>query len=61
MVVEKTERILQHKERTFGSFLRTTEFDVQVDNDNASTEIKNGVFNIKVPKAVKEIKITKRL
>lgn len=59
--VEKTEGTKHHIERSFGSFSRTISFDVEVDEDNALAEMKNGVLTIKVPKAAKEIKGTKRL
>lgn len=59
--VEKTEGTKHHIERSFGSFSRTLSFEVEVDEDNALAEMKNGVLTIKVPKAAKEVKGTKRL
>ena len=42
-------------------FSRTIQFDVEVDEDNASASMKNGVLTVTVPKAAKEIKGTKTL
>lgn len=58
---EKSEGTRHYVERSFGSFARTISFDLEVDEDNALAEMKNGVLTIKVPKAAKEIKGAKKL
>lgn len=50
-----------YRERSFGSFSRTIPFDVEVDEDSANAEMKNGVLTIKVPKSSKVIKGAKKL
>lgn len=59
--VERTEGARHWVERSFGSFARTVQFDVEVDEDNASAEMKNGVLTVTVPKAAKEIRGAKTL
>ena len=58
---ERTEGMRHYVERSFGSFTRTISFDVEIDEDNAFAEMKHGVLTIKVPKAPKEIRGSKRL
>ncbi len=48
-------------ERSYGSFVRTIPFDVEVDEDNATASMKNGVLTIRVPKTAKAVKGAKRL
>jgi len=50
-----------HVERSFGSFSRMIPFAVEVDEDNATAEMKNGVLTIRVPKSSKAIKGAKKL
>lgn len=50
-----------HIERSFGSFSRSFSFGVEIDEDNASAEMKNGVLTIHVPKSVKVLKGAKKL
>lgn len=58
---ERTEGTRHYVERSFGSFARTVSFDVEIDEDNALAEMRNGVLTIRVPKAPKEIKGSKKL
>lgn len=58
---EKTEGTRHYVERSFGSFSRAFTFEAEIDEDLALAEMKNGVLTIKVPKAAKELKATKRL
>lgn len=58
---EKTEGSRHYVERSFGSFSRTVTFDLEIDEDNAVAEMKNGVLTVKIPKAAKEVKGSKRL
>lgn len=58
---EKSEGTRHYVERSFGSFTRTISFDSEIDEDNASAEMKNGLLAIKIPKAAKEVKGAKRL
>lgn len=50
-----------HIERSFGSFARAIPFTVEVDEDNATAEMRNGVLTVRVPKSSKVIKGTKKL
>jgi HSP20 family protein len=50
-----------HIERSFGSFVRSIPFAVEVDEDTATAEMKNGVLTVRVPKSSKVIKGTKKL
>jgi len=58
---ERSEGTRHYLERSFGSFARTISFDVEIDEDDALAEMKNGVLTIRVPKAPKEIKGSKKL
>ena len=59
--VERAEGTRHYVERSFGSFSRTIQFDVEVDEDNATAAMKNGILTVTVPKAAKEIRGTKTL
>ncbi len=48
-------------ERSFGSFRRTIPFTVEVDEDNATAEMKNGILTIHIPKSAKVIRGSKKL
>jgi HSP20 family protein len=50
-----------HLERTFGSFGRAIPFAVEIDEDNATAEMKNGVLTIRVPKSEKVVRGAKKL
>lgn len=50
-----------HVERYYGSFSRRIEFDVEIDEDNSTAEMKNGVLSVIVPKSSKVIKGAKKL
>jgi HSP20 family protein len=50
-----------HVERSFGSFARKIPFGVEVDEDNSSAEMKNGVLTVRVPKSSKAIRGVKKL
>jgi HSP20 family protein len=58
---ERKEGEVTYYERSFGSFSRTVPFSVEIDEDNASAEMKNGVLSIRVPKSAKEVKGSKKL
>lgn len=58
---EKTEGSRHYVERSFGSFSRTISFDTEIDEDNATAELKDGLLTIKVPKAAVAVKGAKRL
>ena len=48
-------------ERTYGSFSRTIPFQVEIDEDNARAEMKNGVLTIHIPKSSKAVRGAKKL
>lgn len=48
-------------ERSFGTFSRTIPFEVEVDEDNARAEMKNGLLKITIPKSAKVVKGAKKL
>ena len=48
-------------ERSFGSFQRTIPLSVEVDEDNSSAEMKNGVLTIRIPKSARELRGNKKL
>ena len=48
-------------ERAFGSFTRTVPFSVEIDEDNATAAMKNGVLTLTVPKSAKVIKGAKKV
>lgn len=50
-----------HIERTFGSFIRSFSFGVEVDEDNATADMKNGLLTVRVPKSAKVLKGSKKL
>ncbi len=58
---ERKEGERTYKERSYGSFLRTFPFDQEIDEDNATAEMKDGVLTITVPKSAKVIKGAKKL
>lgn len=58
---EKKEGERTYIERSYGSFLRSFPFETEIDEDNATAEMKNGVLTIKVPKSAKVIKGAKKL
>ena len=58
---EKKEGEKTYTERSYGSFLRSFPFDAEIDEDNASAEMKDGVLTIKVPKSAKVVKGAKKL
>lgn len=50
-----------HLERTYGVFNRTFTFGVEVDEDNATADMKNGVLTVRVPKSAKVLRGAKKL
>lgn len=50
-----------YKERSYGSFRRSIPFEVEVDEDNATAEMKNGVLTVKIPKSAKVVRGAKKL
>lgn len=50
-----------HTERTFGAFSRSFSFHVEVDEDNATADLKNGVLTVRVPKSERVLKGAKKL
>lgn len=48
-------------ERSFGAFSRAIQFPLEVDEDNATAEMKSGVLTVKVPKSAKVLRGTKKL
>ncbi len=58
---DKSEGTRHYVERSFGAFTRAFTFDSEIDEDNALAEMRNGVLTIKIPKAAKEVKGSKRL
>lgn len=58
---EKKEGEKHYIERSYGSFLRTFAFEVEIDEDNATAEMKDGVLTVKVPKSAKVVKGAKKL
>ena len=58
---EQKEGERAYVERAYGSFSRTIPFDLEIDEDNATAAMKNGVLTIKVPKSAKVIKGAKKL
>ena len=58
---ERGEGTRHYLERSFGSFARTISFYIEIDEDYALAEMKNGVLTITVPKAPKGIKGSKKL
>lgn len=58
---EKKEGERSYIERSYGSFVRSFPFDTEIDEDNASAEMKDGVLTIKVPKSAKVVKGAKKL
>jgi HSP20 family protein len=48
-------------ERSFGSFSRTIPLNVEIDEDNATAEMKDGVLTITVPKSAKVVRGAKKL
>ncbi|MFN4895985.1 MAG: Hsp20/alpha crystallin family protein [Pseudomonadota bacterium] len=50
-----------HIERAFGSFCRSFSFNVEVDEDNAAADMKNGVLTVRIPKSAKVLRGTKKL
>ena len=58
---ERKEGERAHIERYYGSFSRTINFDVEIDEDNISANMKNGVLTVTVPKSEKIIKGAKKI
>ena len=50
-----------YRERAFGTFMRTIPFGIEVDEDNATAEMKHGVLTVKVPKSAKAVRGSKKL
>ena len=50
-----------HVERSFGSFSRSIPFPVEVDEDNTTAEMKNGVLTVRVPKSQEVLPKTKKV
>lgn len=50
-----------HTERTFGAFSRSFSFHIEVDEDNATAEMKNGALTVRVPKSAKVLKGAKKV
>jgi HSP20 family protein len=50
-----------HIERSFGCLSRAIPFKIEVDEDNATAEMKNGVLTVRVPKSSKAVKGVKKL
>jgi HSP20 family protein len=57
--IKEGERV--HLERTFGTFSRSIPFAVEIDEDNSSAEMKNGVLTIRVPKSERVVRGAKKL
>jgi HSP20 family protein len=50
-----------HTERSYGAFSRSFSFHVEVDEDNATADMKSGVLTVRVPKSAKVLKGAKKL
>jgi HSP20 family protein len=48
-------------ERSFGSFSRSIPLNVEIDEDNAKAEMKDGVLTITIPKSPKVVRGAKKL
>lgn len=48
-------------ERSYGSFRRTIPFAVEIDEDNTSAAMKNGVLTLTVPKSEKVVRGAKKV
>lgn len=58
---EKKEGEKTYIERSYGTFLRSFPFEVEIDEDNATAEMKDGILTVRVPKSAKVIKGAKKL
>jgi HSP20 family protein len=58
---ERKEGERTYVERSFGSFSRTIPFSVEIDEDRATAEMKNGVLTIQVPKSEKVVRGVKKI
>jgi HSP20 family protein len=58
---EETEGGWQISERSFGSFVRTIPLPVEVDEDKASAQFKNGVLTVTLPLAADADRKTKKI
>jgi HSP20 family protein len=58
---ERKEGDVTYSERSFGSFSRSVPFSVEIDEDNASAEMKDGVLFIRVPTSPKVVRGAKKL
>jgi HSP20 family protein len=45
-----------HVERAFGSFKRSIQLPEEVDEDNTTAEMKNGVLTVRIPKSAKVVR-----
>jgi len=50
-----------HVERTYGSFSRTLQLGVEVDEDNTTAEMKNGVLTVRIPKSARAVRGSKKV
>lgn len=50
-----------HVERTYGSFSRTIHLGVEVDEDNTTAEMKNGVLTVRIPKSARAVRGAKKV
>jgi HSP20 family protein len=58
---EQKEGERTYVERSYGSFSRTIPFNVEIDEDNTTATMKNGVLTLTVPKSAKVIKGAKKV
>lgn len=58
---ESTEGARRHVERSFGSFSRSVSFPLEIDEDNSTAEMKNGVLTVRVPKSAKVVRGVKKI
>jgi HSP20 family protein len=50
-----------HVERSYGSFSRTIQLGVEVDEDSTTAEMKNGVLTVRIPKSARAVKGARRV
>ena len=58
---EKKEGEVSYTERAYGAFSRTFPFDVEINEDAASAEMRDGILTIKIPKSEKVVKGGRKL
>lgn len=58
---EQKEGEKTYVERSYGSFTRTIPFAVEIDEDNTSAAMRNGVLTLTIPKSEKVVKGAKKV